>query len=75
MNQNLLVFLLRNFWRLLFTALALGLGMLWAIFGLSKTLVILCVAALGFYLGKWMDEGRPDGGILRFLRRYFDRIP
>ena len=72
MNQSLLQFLFRNFWRLLVGALGLSLGLCWAIFGFRKTLVILCLAGLGFYLGKWMDEGMPDGGIFRFLRKYLD---
>jgi uncharacterized membrane protein len=44
---------------------------LWAIFGLRRALLVLMLAVLGFYIGKWIDEGRPDGGLLRFLRRYF----
>ena len=72
MNQGLLVFFLRNFWRLLFSLLGLGLGLLWAVFGLKKTLVVLCLAALCFYFGKWLDEGRPNGGIFRFLRKYLE---
>jgi uncharacterized membrane protein len=72
MNQGLLVFFLRNFWRLLFSALGLCLGLLWAIFGLKKTLLIFCVGGLGFYFGKWLDEGRPNGGVFRFLRKYLD---
>ena len=72
MNQGLLVFLLRNFWRLLFSALGFCLGLLWAIFGFKKTLLILCVSGLCFYFGKWLDEGRPNGGIFRFLRKHLE---
>lgn len=72
MRQELVVFFLRNFWRLLFSALGLCFGLLWAIFGVKKTLVILCVAGLCFYFGKWLDEGRPGRGVFRFLRKYLD---
>lgn len=72
MNQNFIIFLLRNFWRILFSAFGLAFGLSWAIFGLTRTLFILMMGLLGFYIGKWMDEGRPNGGLLRFLRRYFD---
>ena len=72
MNQAFLIFLLRNFWRIVFGLLGLGFGLSWAIFGLIRTLFIIMLGLLGFYIGKWMDEGRPDGGLFRFLRRYFD---
>jgi hypothetical protein len=72
MNQNFLIFLFRNFWRILFAAAGLAFGLSWAIFGLTRTLFILMLGLLGFLLGKWMDEGRPNGGLLRLLRRYFD---
>ena len=72
MNQAFLIFLLRNFWRIVFGTLGLAFGLSWAIFGLFRTLFILMLGLLGFYIGKWMDEGRPDGGLFRFLRRYFD---
>jgi uncharacterized membrane protein len=72
MNQNLLLFILRNFWRMLGALCCLLLGLLWACFGWQKTLVILCLSGLGFYFGKWVDEGRPGGGWLRFLSKYLD---
>lgn len=72
MNQNALIFLLRNFWRILLSLAGALLGISWAVFGLRKTLVILCLGVLGFYFGKWQDEGRPDGGLFRSLRRFFD---
>jgi hypothetical protein len=72
MNQNLLIFILRNFWRLAFGLAGLAFGLSWAIFGFTRTVVILLTGALGFYFGKWIDEGRPNGGIFRFLRRYLD---
>jgi uncharacterized membrane protein len=71
-NQNLLIFILRNFWRLIFGLAGLAFGLSWAIFGISKTVVILLIGLLGFYFGKWIDDGRPDGGIFRLLRRYLD---
>lgn len=72
MYQGVLVFILRNFWRLLLGLLGLCGGLVWAIFGVKKTLVILCVAGLCFYLGKWIDEGRPGGSLFRFLRKYLE---
>jgi uncharacterized membrane protein len=71
-NQSFLIFLFRNFWRIVFGAAGLVFGLSWAIFGLTRTLFIVMLGVLGFYVGKWMDEGRPDGGLLRFLRKYFD---
>jgi uncharacterized membrane protein len=72
MSQPFLVFLLRNFWRIVVGLAGLTFGLSWAIFGLRRTIFILLMGLLGFYIGKWMDEGRPDGGLFRFLRRYFD---
>lgn len=72
MNPILLTFIFRNFWRIIFGALGLAIGLSWAILGFTRTLEIILVGLLGFYIGKWMDEGRPDGGLFRFLRRYFD---
>lgn len=69
MNPEILIALLRRFWRIVFTALFFAMGLLWAVFGLTKAVVIICLALLGFYLGKWIDEGRPDGGVFRFLNR------
>jgi uncharacterized membrane protein len=72
MNQELLIALLRRFWRLVLALAFLALGLLWAVFGLSKAVVIVCLALLGYYLGKWIDEGRPDGGVFRLLNRLFN---
>jgi uncharacterized membrane protein len=71
-NQNLLIFFLRNFWRLVLALAGFFLGLLWAIFGLKKTVAILCVMVLGFYFGKWVDEGRPNAGLMPFLRKFLD---
>ncbi len=63
---------LRYFWRLVFGATGLVLGLLWATFGLVKTLLIVAMVILAWLLGKWMDEGRPDAGLFRALRRFMD---
>ncbi len=68
MTRALLLLFLKNFWRLVLATFALGLGLLWAVFGLGKTVVILAVVLLGYFLGKWIDEGGPP----RDVRRYFD---
>ncbi len=57
--------LLGNFWRLVLGFLGLGLGLCLAIFGVKRTLLIICLGLLGFLVGKWLDEGRPGGGLFR----------
>ena len=44
------------------------LGLIYAIFGLQDTLVILALTLGGWLLGKWLDEGR-SAGLARRLRR------
>ena len=56
MNERLAYFLLHNFWRLFGATLGLGLGLLWACFGLRKTAVVLGLSLLGYLLGKRRDE-------------------
>lgn len=69
---RLLQWLLARFYRMLFTALFLGFGLLWAALGLGWALLVTALGALGWLLGKWVDEGRPDAGLSRRLRRFFD---
>jgi len=71
-NDHLIRLLLGNFWRLVVALLCFGLGVLWAIFGWQRTLVILAVTALGWMAGKWLDDGRPTAGIARKLKRSID---
>jgi uncharacterized membrane protein len=52
-------FILKNFWRILGTGIFFVVGILWAWFGLIATVVIICLTLLGFFLGKWLDEGGP----------------
>lgn len=71
MLERLLVWLLRRFYRVLLGLLGLGFGLLWAVLGLPRALLVTAVALLGYLAGKWMDEGRPDGGISSRIRRWF----
>jgi hypothetical protein len=71
-TERLLLWWLRRFYRILFGALGLGFGLLWAVLGLRRALLVGAVRALGYLVGKWMDEGRPDRGLSARLRRLFD---
>jgi hypothetical protein len=68
MNEQLLRLIVANFWRLLLALLLFLLGLLFAIFGWAKALLILALTLLGYLVGKWMDEGRPTAGMARRLR-------
>lgn len=72
LGERLLVWLLGRFYRFLFAALGAGFGLLWAAFGLGMALVISALTVLGFLVGKWVDEGRPDRGLSSWLRRFID---
>lgn len=72
MDAPLARLFLRYFWRLALGLTALSLGLLWAIFGFFKAFVVVALFVLGWLLGKWMDEGRPDAGLFRILRRFMD---
>ena len=72
MRGGALSWLLANFWRMALGLLGLGLGLSVALFGVRKTLLILGLGVLGFLIGKWMDEGRPGGGLLRDFNRQDD---
>lgn len=72
MDERVLRLVLDNFWRLTLAALMFGLGLIYAIFGLTDTLVILALTLLGWLLGKWRDEGRPTAGLARRIKRGLD---
>lgn len=72
LNERLWSYVLGRFWRLLFAVLFGGFGILWALFGLGSALLIAGLALLGFLFGAWLDEGRPNAGLFRALRRFFD---
>lgn len=69
LGERLLAWLLGRFHRLSFAALGGGFGLLWVCLSLGKALLVLALAVLGYLIGKWTDEGRPDGGLARRLRR------
>ncbi|HXB97654.1 MAG TPA: DUF2273 domain-containing protein [bacterium] len=71
-TERLLLWWLRRFYRTLFGALGLGFGLLWAVLGLRRALLVAALALLGYLAGKWMDDGRPDMGLSARLRRLFD---
>ena len=71
-TERLLLWWLRRFYRSLFGALGLGFGLLWALLGLRRALLVGAVALLGYLVGKGMDDGRPDMGLSARLRRLFD---
>jgi uncharacterized membrane protein len=70
--QRLLAWVLGRFYRLALGLLGLGFGLLWATLGLGKALLVTALAVLGWLAGKWLDEGRPDAGLSRRVRRLFD---
>jgi hypothetical protein len=71
-NERLWAWGLGRFWRIFFAALFAGFGILWACFGLAKALLVAILTLLGFLFGKWLDEGKPNAGLFRALRRFFD---
>jgi hypothetical protein len=71
-TERLLLWWLRRFYRILFGTLGLGFGLLWAVLGLRRALLVAAVAVLGYLLGKWMDDGQPGMGLSARLRRLFD---
>jgi hypothetical protein len=72
LNERLWAWFLGRFWRFLFCLLFAGFGVLWACFGLGRALLVAALAVLGFLFGKWLDEGKPNAGLFRALRRFFD---
>ena len=69
---RLLAWLLGRFYRMALGLLGLGFGLLWATLGLGKAMLVMSLAVLGWLVGKWLDEGRPDAGLSRRWRRFFD---
>lgn len=69
--ERVLVWALRRLYRFLFALLALGFGLLWVWVGLAKALLVAALTLLGYLVGKWLDEGRPDGGLSSRIRRFF----
>jgi hypothetical protein len=72
MTERLWAYFLGRFWRFLFAVLFALFGILWAFFGLGKALLVAALALLGFLFGKWLDEGKPNAGLFRALRRFLD---
>lgn len=72
-GERLLLWALRRFHRFFFTALGLGFGLLWACFGLGRALVVAALMVLGYLVGKWFDEGRPNAGLGRRWRAWSRR--
>jgi hypothetical protein len=72
MNERLWAYFLGRFWRFLFAVLFGAFGVLWALFGLPMALLVAALSLLGFLFGKWLDEGKPNAGLFRALRRFFD---
>ena len=56
MNE-LLKFVILNFWKITGLLSFFLLALFLVIFGLFKTLFILALSVLGYILGKWKDEG------------------
>lgn len=71
-NDRLWAYVLGRFWRFFFAALFSAFGVLWALFGLGMALLVAALGLLGFLFGKWLDEGKPNAGLFRALRRFFD---
>jgi hypothetical protein len=72
MNERLWAYVLGRFWRFFFAFLFGAFGVLWAFFGLGMALLVAALSLLGFLFGKWLDEGKPNAGLFRALRRFFD---
>ena len=72
LNERLWAYGLGRFWRIFFGLLFAAFGILWAFFGLGKALLVGALALLGFLFGTWLDEGKPNAGLFRALRRFFD---
>jgi hypothetical protein len=71
-GERLLAWFLGRFYRFLLGTLGLGFGILWALFGLRKALLVGALAVLGWLMGKWLDEGGPVSGLRVWLRRLLD---
>jgi uncharacterized membrane protein len=56
MNE-LLKFIILNFWKITGFLLFFLLALFFVLFGFFKTLFIVALSVLGFILGKWKDEG------------------
>ncbi len=72
LNERLWAYGLGRFWRIFFGSVFAGFGVLWALFGLGKALLVAALTILGFLFGKWLDEGKPNAGLFRALRRFLD---
>ena len=71
-NARLMAYGLGRLWRIVFGVLFAAFGILWALFGLAQALLVAALATLGFLFGKWLDEGKPNAGLFRALRRFFE---
>lgn len=71
-GARLLAWFLVRFYRLFFAAAAGLFGILWVFLSLTKALLVLALVVLGYLIGKWVDEGRPDGGLSSRLRRMLE---
>jgi hypothetical protein len=69
LNERFVRLLLDNFWRLVLAGLGFFSALIWAIFGVEKTLVIFCAAVLGYILGKWADDSRTRGSFTSRIGR------
>ncbi len=56
MNE-ILKYIILNFWKITGVLAGFSLALLLVIFGFKKTLFIMALMALGYYIGKWKDEG------------------
>lgn len=64
MNE-ILKYIILNFWKITGVAIFFLLGLSLVIFGVLKTLLIIAFCVLGFILGKWKDEGVSLGQMLK----------
>ncbi len=64
MNE-LLKFIILNFWKIAGLILFFFLALFLVLFGFFKTLFIAALTLLGFILGKWKDEGISLNQVIR----------
>jgi uncharacterized membrane protein len=64
MNE-LLKFIILNFWKIAGLVLFFFLALFLVLFGFFKTLFIAALTLLGFILGKWKDEGISLNQVIR----------
>lgn len=69
--KPILTWFLGRFYGISLALAGAGFGLLWALLGLHKALLVFLLAALGWLTGKWLDEGAPGPGFLHWLRRLF----